>query len=101
MGGEGPWLSLLNRGRIGEPTEDDIKMLENRPSSLLSEAEYNEASHLCFTNKEINTHNENMLNRALQDEILEEVVASIKHPPSYTPKANEHGLIDKTQFAMN
>ena len=69
--GEGPWLEMLNRFRIGEATEEDIKILESRPSSLLSETEYNNATHLCFTNMEVDNHNNDMLN--LLDEILEEV----------------------------
>ena len=58
--GKGQWLDMLNRFRIGEATEEDIKILESRPSSLLSEAEYNEASHLCYTNNETNNHNGDM-----------------------------------------
>ena len=39
--GDGQWLDMLNRFRIGEATEEDIKIIESRPSSLLSDAEYN------------------------------------------------------------
>ena len=91
---------MLNRFRVGEATEEDIKIIESRPSSLLSDAEYNKASHLCYTNKETNKHNSDMLNKELQEEILEAIMGSVKHPKSYTPKVNEHGLIDKTQFVM-
>ena len=66
--GQGPWLKMLNRFRIGEATEEDIKVLQSSQSSLLSKAEYNDASHLCYTNKETNCQNDNMLNKALQDE---------------------------------
>ena len=99
--GQGPWLKMLNRFRIGEATEEDIKVLQSRQSSLLSEAEYNDASHLCYTNRETNNHNNNMLNKALQDEILEQIGANLKTPKSYNPKINEFGLIDNSQFAMN
>ena len=44
--GEGPWLEMLNRFRIGEATDEDIKILESRQSSLLSDTEYNNATHL-------------------------------------------------------
>ena len=98
--GAGQWLEMLNRFRIGEATEEDIKILESRPSSLLSEEEYNNASHICYTNKETNGHNNDMLNKALQDEILDEVLTNLKTPKGYTAKVNEHGLIDNTQFVM-
>ena len=42
-----------------------------------------------------------MLNKATQDEILEQVLANLKTPKSYKPKVNEFGLIDNSQFAMN
>ena len=91
----------VNRFRIGEATGEDIKFLQRRPSSLLSEAEYNDANHICYTNNETNCHNDNMLNKATQDEILEQVLANLKTPKSYKPKVNEYGLIDNSQFAMN
>ena len=40
------------------------------------------------------------MNKALQDEILEKILAGIRHPKSYKPKTNQHGLIDNTQFVM-
>ena len=39
---------MLNWFSIGEATEDDINILESKPSSLSSETEYNEASLLCY-----------------------------------------------------
>ena len=75
-------MDMLNWFRIGEATEDDITNLERRPSSLLSETKHNEASHLCYTNNETNKHNGDMLNKALQDEILAKVLAGIRHPKS-------------------
>ena len=98
--GEGPFQQMLNRIRIGEASEEDIKVLQRRPSSLLTKDEYNNASHLCYTNKETNSHNDDMLNKALQDEILEQVEANLKTPKSYKPTVNDFGLIDSTQFAM-
>ena len=80
---------MLNQFRIGEATKEDIKVLQSRPSALLSEAEYNDARHISYTNKETNCHDDNMLNKAMQDEILEQVLANLKTPKSYKPKINE------------
>ena len=44
--GEGLWLQMLNRIRIGEATDEDIQILESRQSSLLSASEYNQEIHL-------------------------------------------------------
>ena len=96
--GEGAWTKMLNRIRIGQPTEENIKILENRPSSLLSKKEYNDAIHLFYTNIEVNGHNEYMLNSL--EYMLEEIAANLLTPKGYKAKTNENGLIDKTQFAM-
>ena len=56
--GEGAWTKMLNRIRVGEQTDEDIEILEKRPSSLLSRKEYNDAIHLFYTNIEVNRHNE-------------------------------------------
>ena len=37
--GKGQWLDMLNWFSIGEATEDDINILESKPSSLSSETE--------------------------------------------------------------
>ena len=95
--GEGEWTQMLNRIRVGEQTLDDLKILENRPATLLSKKQYDDAIHLFFTNIEVNGHNNYMLNSL--EEILEEISASVMHSRGYKPQTNENGLIDKTQFA--
>ena len=97
--GEGAWTKMLNRIRVGEQTDEDIEILEKRPSSLLSRKEYNDAIHLFYTNIEVNRHNEYMLNSL--EYMLEEIVANLMTPKGYKAKTNENGLIDKTQFSMN
>ena len=42
-----------------------------------------------------------MLNKAMQDEILEQLLANLKTPKCYKPKLNEFVLINNSQFAMN
>ena len=79
--GEGAWLQMLNRLRIGEPTEQDIKTLEDRPSTLLSKEQYDKAIHLFYTNLEVHKHNVDILN-AIEEE-LEEIVARLFEPQGY------------------
>ena len=38
-----PWTELLNRLRVGQSTEEDIKFLASRQPSLLSKLEYDQA----------------------------------------------------------
>lgn len=96
--GEGEWTKMLNRIRIGEATEEDITKLKNRPATLLSETEYNEAIHVCYTNLEVNNHNEIMLNH-LDGDIIE-ITANCKTPKGYKAKTGKYGQVDGTQFAM-
>ena len=42
LNSEGAWTQMLNRIRVGEPTSDDIRTLESRPSTLLKKQEYKE-----------------------------------------------------------
>ena len=94
--GEGAWTQMLNRIRLGEQTEEDVKILEQRLASLLSKEEYDNAIHLFYTNIEVNEHNTYMLNSL--EEFLEEIAANIFGPKGYKAKTDK-GLIDKTQFA--
>ena len=74
-------MQMLNRLRIGEPTEQDIKTLEDRPSTLLSKEQYDKAIHLFYTNLEVHKHNVDILN-AIEEE-LEEIVARLFEPQGY------------------
>ena len=97
--GEGIWKQMLNRIRVGEQTEEDLITLRKRPSSLLSKLEREKAIHLFYTNVEVNSHNEYMLNTL--EHQLQEIAANLLTPRGYKPKTDQNGLIDKTQFAMN
>lgn len=97
--GEGnPWTEMLNRIRIGEHTEEDIEILKGRPSSLLTEDEYKKATHLYYTNAEVNQFNTNRLNELPGN--LYEVQAICSTPKGYTAKTDQYGNVDKTQFVM-
>ena len=47
---------MLNRIRVGQPTEPGIAILKSRPLSLLSKDDYEKAIHLFLTNLEVNAH---------------------------------------------
>ena len=94
--GEGAWTKMLNRIRLGKQTDEDIAILEKRPSTLLTVKDYNDAIHLFYTNLEVNGHNDTMLN--LLNGVLEEIAASLLIPKGYKAKT-VNGLIDNTQFA--
>ena len=96
--GTSPWLELLNRVRIGEPTAEDIETLKNRPSSLLSPEEYKKATHIFYTNVEVNLHNITMLNELVGH--LFEIHANCTGPKGYKAKPDKNGLVDGTQFVM-
>ena len=90
-----PWTECLNRFRIGKPTKNDIALLESRKKDTSS---FTDATHLYYTNKEVNFYNTSKLNSLSTP--LVEAEATYIAPPGYTPKII-NGLIDKTQFAMN
>ena len=90
---------LFNRVRIGEPTKEDIQALYDRPSSLLSEKEYNAALHLFWTNKDVIQHNERMLCTLDCTEI--EIKAELHEPKGYKAKTGKYGQVDGTQLLMN
>ena len=97
--GEGnPWTEMLNRIRIGEHTEEDIDILKGRLSSLLTDDEYKKATHLYYTNAEVNQYNTNRLNEL--PGTLYEVQAICSTPKGYTAKTDQYGNVDKTQFVM-
>ena len=96
--GEGEWTEMLNRIRVGKQTDKDMKKLNDRPYTLLTKEEFDDAIHFFYTNLEVNEHNNYRLN-ALED-LLEEMQASMIHSKGYKPKINENGLIDSTQFAQ-
>ena len=93
--GEGAWANMLNRIRVGEQTQEDMRILESRIQVLPKELR-DKAIHLFYTNIEVNEHNEYMLNSL--EEMLEEIAASIFGPHGYEANT-ENGLIDKTQFS--
>ena len=96
QGNDREYAEVLNRIRVGEQTDEDIKTLEKRLPTLLTKKEYQDAIHLFYTNLEVNGHNTYMLNSL--EGMLEEIASNLLLPKGYRPKTDT-GLIDKTQFA--
>ena len=72
--------------------------MKNRPSSLLSPEEYKKATHIFYTNAEVNIHNTTILNE-LEGHLFE-IQANCTGPKGYKAKTNKNGLEDDTQFVM-
>ena len=81
--GEGAWTQMLNRIRVGEQTEEDIKILESRIIDLPKDLR-DKAIHLFYTNIEVSEHNEYMLNSL--EEMLEEIAANLLAPKGIEQK---------------
>ena len=102
--GEGdPWTNLLNRIRVGEATKEDIEVLESKvvvsgEHELLSKTQYDDATHLFYTNLETFQHNHYKLNTLNSDLIVIEAKCDVPKGSGYIPKINNWGLIDDTNF---
>ena len=84
----------LNRIREGEMCEDDVKLLESRITN--EEFLDDKAMHIFYTNKEVNDHNNRMLEKLEGSEI--NVLAGKNVPKGYESKESPHGTVDNTQF---
>ena len=99
--GEGdPWTELLNRVRVGEHTPEDIRVLKSRKHTLLTKEQYGQATHLFYTNKEVNAHNTYMLNLLTSDLVEIEAKLDVPKGSGYRPRVNDWGLIDKTNWIL-
>ena len=99
--GEGnPWTELLNRARIGEPTEEDINLLKSRKPTLLDKKQKQKAAHLYYKNKDVMRYNRSML-RTISKELYE-IQAKLNVPKgsNYKPTIDEgKGTIGRSNFS--
>ena len=94
--GEGSkWTETLNRIRIGEPNEEDIKLLESRV--VKKPPLEDNVLHVFYKNDDVNEHNIKMLN-TLKTELVENKAITL--PKKYKPPIN-NGRIAKTQYMEN
>ena len=95
--GEGSkWTEMLNRFRIGEGTDEDKTILEERRMKNFPEMSFDDACHVFYTNAEVDQHNNKILN--LNPNRLVQIEALCHYPKGYTPIISEWNTIDDTQF---
>ena len=90
-----PWTQCLNRIRVGEPTEEDFKLLESRQIKL-SKKQYKEAKHVFYQNIHVNNYNTKMLDSLDSDLIT--IQADCSGPKGYYPITNAKGEVADTPF---
>ena len=89
------WTELLNRARIGELNDQDIKTLESRV--VKKPPLKDNILHVFYKNDDVNDHNIRMLN-SLKTELVENKAITL--PKKYKPPINS-GRIAKTQYMEN
>ena len=94
-----PWTELLNRLRVGESTEEDIKFLASRQPSLLSKLEYDQATHAFFRNKDVLKHNTRMLRKVKSKLVEIKALYDVPKGSDYQPQVNEWGIIGDSNFS--
>ena len=99
QGNGNPWTELLNRVRIGEATAEDIKILASRKPSLLSQTEYDMATHSFFKNKDVFTYNNNMLRKIKSNEIEITAKYDIPKGSNFEPSVNDWGIVGDSNFS--
>ena len=93
---EREWKDCLNRIRIGEHKNEDKKLLEGRKLKYFPNINRDDASHVFYTNLEVDTHNRRMLN--LQKSDLIHIEAEGMYPKGYRLLVKPHGTIEDTSF---
>jgi hypothetical protein len=100
--GEGdPWTELLNRARVGENTNEDFEVLRSRNHTLLTTEQYEKATQLFYTNKEVKNHNNHMLTTLTTDLVQVRAMCKVPNGSNYTPSVNKWDIIEQTNFSMN
>ena len=95
--GEGnAWANTLNRLRFGIVEADDLKVLKGRLINKKAAMQMDDACHIYYTNKEVNSYNTSRLNQVSGQ--LYSVEAMTSSPPGHKPRVDESGRIDKTSF---
>ena len=92
--GESPWNETLNRIRLGEQTEEDLKLLKSRYISNFKRENWDDAIHAFFGNEDAKKHNLKMLNK------MPGVLVTLKadHPKGISKTISKYGTIGTTQF---
>ena len=90
QGEGGEWANCLNRIRMGIVTEEDLKCLQSRETD--DPIHDLESMHLCYTNKEVQSHNSKMLSKVKGP--LVQVEAIKKYPKGRKPLIKDDGRLE-------
>ena len=93
--GIGRWTECLNNCRVGQPSTEDLALLESRRLRHFPDLVTNEACHVFFTNEEVDNHNLNMLNSKKSE--LVKITAEGRYPKGYKPRTLK-GMVENTPF---
>ena len=94
--GEGNfWTEMLNRFRMGIVLEEDKQKLETRRLKNFPDMNTDGARHAFYTNKEVNIHNQKILNTI--DTQLFQVYARVQGPKGYIPQI-KNGMYKDTNL---
>ena len=96
QGNHNIWTECLNRIRVGEANEEDLKLLETRRINLHPNHCLKEASHVCATNLEITMINTKKMNDLKGP--LVTIEATVVHQKGYRPTISPFGTVDDTHF---
>ena len=90
------WTKCLNRLRIGEITDDDRTMLEQRRLTNFPDLNKSKATHVYYTNENVDTYNMEMMD-SMEGEFVT-LNAQIVVPRGYKTYVTPHGTVEDTQF---
>ena len=91
------FAETLNRIREGEMSDDDVKLLQSR----LTNEEFleDDAMHIFYTNREVNEHNDKMLEKLKGSKFSMKAGKIV--PKGYESRESPNGTVDNTQFMKN
>ena len=98
QGKDNSWTKRLNRIRIGQPTQEDLEVLDTRKVSNFPNIDFGKALHAFYTNEEVKDYNDKKLNDYSSQ--LYKIEASIKAPRGINIALKPHGTIEDTNFLM-
>ena len=90
------WCDILNRARVGELTDRDKEILNERRMNLHPNVDFDNAWHVFYPNREVKEFNMKKLRDLPGSSVV--IPARMSYPKGYVPKIKDWGTIDDTQF---
>ena len=94
------YADMLNRFRIGEQTEEDMRILESRVRPL-DHPDTEGAMFINCTNKEVNKLNRMRLGQVKGEEVTIEAINTHVTMKNYKPAVSEKGTVKDTPFMQS